>query len=71
MKFIITLSLILLMTVAATTIQAELPTKRVLTLNAAKKIAQASEAEAIKRGGYSRHSRRGRWRTFDFPGTTR
>lgn len=50
MKFIVTLSLVLLMTASATTIQAELPTKRVLILNAAKKIAEAAEAEAIKRG---------------------
>jgi glc operon protein GlcG len=50
MKSIMTLSLALLLTGIATTIQAELPMKRVLTLNAAKKIAEAAEAEAIKRG---------------------
>lgn len=50
MKSIMTLTLALLLTVIATTIQAELPMKRVLTLNAAKKIAEAAEAEAIKRG---------------------
>jgi glc operon protein GlcG len=50
MKSIMTLSLALLLTGIATTIQAELPMKRVLTLNAAKKIVEAAEAEAIKRG---------------------
>jgi glc operon protein GlcG len=51
MKFIMSLSLILLITMtAAAAIRAELPVKRVLTLNAAKKITEAAEAEAIKRG---------------------
>src|SRR5437899_7103185 len=35
---------------AAVTLQAELPTKKVLTLAAAKKLIAAAEAEAIKRG---------------------
>lgn len=34
----------------ATAAQADLPTKRVLTLGVAKKIAEAAEAEAVKRG---------------------
>jgi uncharacterized protein GlcG (DUF336 family) len=37
-------------TLAAITARAELPVKRVLTLNVAKKIAAAAEAEATKRG---------------------
>ena len=37
-------------TLTATTGRADLPVKRVLTLNVAKKIAAAAEAEAIKRG---------------------
>lgn len=47
------LSIILGLLVLATTAhiaQAQLPTKRVLTLNVAKKIAAAAEAEAMKRG---------------------
>lgn len=36
--------------VAAVTVPAQLPTKQVLTLGAAKKIAAAAEAEALKRG---------------------
>jgi uncharacterized protein GlcG (DUF336 family) len=35
---------------AATTLQAELPTKKVLTLGLAKKLVAAAEAEAKKRG---------------------
>ncbi len=39
----------LLVTMAAVAVQAQLPTKQVLTLDAAKKIAAAAEAEAKKR----------------------
>ncbi len=39
----------LLVTMAAVAVQAQLPTKQVLTLDAAKKIATAAEAEAKKR----------------------
>ena len=42
--------LIVLLLVAAMVVMAELPTKQVLTLEAAKKIAAAAEAEANKRG---------------------
>src|SRR6266536_3987205 len=45
---IMALAFLLMMTAAVT--QAQLPTKQVLTLEAAKKIAAASEAEAKKRG---------------------
>ncbi len=38
------------MAVTTTAIRADLPMKRVLTLNAAKKIADVAETEAIKRG---------------------
>ena len=48
MKYIMSLGLALLL--SAPSILAELPVKEVLTLNVAKKIAQAAEAEAIKRG---------------------
>src|SRR3972149_3642594 len=48
MKFII--SLVLLLLLLAPSILAELPSKHVLTLKVAKKIAEAAEAEAIKRG---------------------
>ncbi len=48
MKYIMSLGLALLL--SAPSILAELPVKQVLTLNVAKKIAQAAEAEAIKRG---------------------
>ena len=50
MKFIIGLAFIFLLTSNITTAQAELPVKPVLTLEAAKKIVDAAEAEAIKRG---------------------
>ena len=43
MSFALLLGLVL-------TVHADLPTKKVLTLNVAKKIAAAAEAEAIKRG---------------------
>lgn len=48
MKYPKILALFFAMSLA--TARAELPTRRVLTLTAAKKIAQAAEAEAIKRG---------------------
>ena len=41
---------ILLLLLASVTLRAQLPTKEVLTLDAAKKIAAAAEAEAKKRG---------------------
>lgn len=41
---------LLLLAIAPAVLQAQLPTKRVLTLNVAKKIAAAAEAEALKRG---------------------
>lgn len=41
---------LLMLTTTALIAQAQLPTKRVLNLNVAKKIAAAAEAEAIKRG---------------------
>src|SRR6266849_10126677 len=50
MKITRVLSLILALAIAASTAKAQLPTKRVLTLNVAKKIAAAAEAEAKKRG---------------------
>jgi uncharacterized protein GlcG (DUF336 family) len=50
MKLYRLLSTILVLAVAALTSLAELPTKRVLSLAVAKKIAEAAEAEAIKRG---------------------
>ena len=50
MKFIIGLAFIFLLTFNIATAQAELPVKPVLTLEAAKKIVDAAEAEAIKRG---------------------
>jgi len=50
MKRIQILAATLLLTMAAVVIQAQLPTKQVLTLDAAKKIAAAAEAEAKKRG---------------------
>ena len=40
----------LLITLAALAVEAQLPTKQVLTLEAAKRIAAAAEAEAKKRG---------------------
>jgi glc operon protein GlcG len=45
-----TIKIALAMMLAASTMQAELPTKKVLTLAAAKKLVAAAEAEAIKRG---------------------
>src|SRR5213593_3033387 len=50
MKRIQTLAATLLLTMAAVAAQAQLPTKQVLTLDAAKKITAAAEAEAKKRG---------------------
>ena len=50
MKRIQILAATLLLTMAAVAIQAQLPTKQVLTLDAAKKITAAAEAEAKKRG---------------------
>ncbi|HSA93659.1 MAG TPA: heme-binding protein [Terriglobales bacterium] len=50
MKTLRTLATTLLMVVAALPLGAELPRKQVLTLEAAKKIAAAAEAEALKRG---------------------
>ena len=44
------LAAILLIVLAALAVEAQLPTKQVLTLEAAKKIAAAAEAEARKRG---------------------
>src|SRR5215471_8807890 len=49
MKTVHSLILVFLLS-AATTLQAELPTKRVLTLGMAKKLVAAAEAEAKKRG---------------------
>ncbi|MGH7792022.1 MAG: hypothetical protein ACREOB_06860 [Thermodesulfobacteriota bacterium] len=49
MKFIMSLVLILLLGVTISTL-AELPVKQVLTLSVAKKIADAAESEAVKRG---------------------
>ena len=42
--------LALLLAFITSTVQADLPTKKVLTLGVAKKIAEAAETEAIKRG---------------------
>src|ERR1043166_3167969 len=50
MKNVQVIFAILRLAVAAVAAQAQLPTKQVLTLEAAKKIAAASEAEAKKRG---------------------
>ena len=44
------LAMLLLLVIAPVALQAQLPTKRVLSLNLAKKIAAAAEAEALKRG---------------------
>ena len=49
MKFIMSLILISLLGITIPT-RAELPVKQVLTLSVAKKIADAAEAEAVKRG---------------------
>lgn len=48
MKFI--LSFVVALLLWATAVQAELPVKQVLTLSVAKKIADAAESEAVKRG---------------------
>jgi glc operon protein GlcG len=50
MKRIQILIAFFLITAAAFAVKAQLPTKRVLTLDVAKKIAAAAEAEALKRG---------------------
>src|SRR5437016_2642990 len=50
MKVIKTFGLVLVLALAATQVKADLPTKKVLTLNVAKKIAAAAEAEANRRG---------------------
>ncbi len=50
MKQIQILAVALLLTMTAVGAKAQLPVKRVLTLNVAKKIAAAAEAEALKRG---------------------
>ena len=50
MKQIQILAVALLLTMTAVGAEAQLPVKRVLTLNVAKKIAAAAEAEALKRG---------------------
>jgi uncharacterized protein GlcG (DUF336 family) len=44
------LTMLLLLVIGPVALQAQLPTKRVLTLNLAKKIAAAAEAEALRRG---------------------
>ena len=50
MKVIKSFGLVLVLALAATQVKADLPTKKVLTLNVAKKIAAAAEAEANRRG---------------------
>src|SRR6266542_1450063 len=50
MKLIQILTVTMLLTMAAIVAQAQLPTKQVLTLDVAKKVAAAAEAEAKKRG---------------------
>lgn len=50
MKRLAIIAGLLMLTTTALIAQAQLPTKRVLTLNVAKKIAAAAEAEALKRG---------------------
>ena len=50
MKLARILSMALALLATATILHADLPTKRVLTLAAAKKIAATAEAEALKRG---------------------
>jgi glc operon protein GlcG len=50
MKFIICMAIGFLLSIIGTTVKAELPVKPVLTLEVAKKIVDAAEAEAIKRG---------------------
>jgi len=49
-NFGITFMTLLMLTIAPAVLRAQLPTKRVLTLNLAKKIAAAAEAEALRRG---------------------
>jgi glc operon protein GlcG len=50
MKFIQSLVMALMLVVMAIPTWAELPVKKVITLNVAKKIVAAAEAEALKRG---------------------
>ena len=50
MKVTKSFGLVLVLALAATQVKADLPTKKVLTLNVAKKIAAAAEAEANRRG---------------------
>ncbi len=50
MRVLCILAVTLGIAACASTAQAQLPTKQVLTLGAAKKIAAAAEAEALKRG---------------------
>ncbi|MCI0389541.1 MAG: heme-binding protein [Acidobacteria bacterium] len=50
MRIIRSLAIALLLAVSSVTAQADLPSKKVLTLDVAKKIAEAAEAEAKKRG---------------------
>jgi uncharacterized protein GlcG (DUF336 family) len=50
MKWIRNITAILIVIAMAVAVRADLPTKKVLTLAVAKKIAAAAEAEALKRG---------------------
>ena len=50
MKLIRCITAAFIIVATAATVRADLPTKKVLTLAAAKKIASAAEAEALKRG---------------------
>jgi glc operon protein GlcG len=50
MKLIRSITAAFIMVATAAIVRADLPTKKVLTLAAAKKIAAAAEAEALKRG---------------------
>ncbi len=50
MKRINSIIAILLVVMSAATVQADLPSKKVLTLEVAKKVAEAAEAEAKRRG---------------------
>ena len=50
MKLIRSITAAFIIVAMAATVRADLPTKKVLTLAAAKKIAAAAEAEALKRG---------------------
>src|ERR1051325_11656996 len=49
-RFLNSMLVALLLALSTSTARADLPTKKVLTLGVAKKIAEAAEAEAIKRG---------------------